>query len=920
MKKINANTIKKNFELQWHKSQDIPQWLWIMILMITVISIPMLMYGKYFFTGQALGDADYVQYFSSKKMWMNSLLNGEYVMWNPYLAAGVPQNLVAGRYPISTVLSIFPLEICCNLYYIVHWCIGSVFFYLYLKESGCSRQVSYIFMIIYETSIQINGLRKGHPTILAAVCLLPVVFYLIRKYENTSKNVWIYLNALFVGFIYTRNLQIVAYLLPIVCTYYVIVLIEKKKNFFEIILLAIKWLLIFCGTIAYSFIPYVKIISNYSEFGFSQTSYDTFASYSMSPIKLIQMIVPEFFGNHIQAFGPMYSSENDIEIYIGIFVLILAIYIVIKKISDRRVWLELLCALMALVYACIAHIPVISGIVYRIPIFGGFRCSARILFLFIFFMLSLSAKGVNCIVESDNYEGELQVILKISAIVSAIVIVAGIAMRCFDLNGLYPGEVFDITLGEACKRLVKPLFLCITIMVVSLLVKRNKKALILSILGITMFEILPYSLETNPSLYNQMSMSNNQVDLIGDKDYKVWDDTTAIDGGRIGIISQNRNALSEISSINAYIACNHPLLVKYLKNFGRDNQATPFNFTGLLTGSVESKALLAWQNDMLSMLGVRYIIDTEGFIKELNGNVIELGESEPLLCEDNIMASRVSDTIISGTIVADIERDSVYSISFSIPQEQLDKLNWIHCDLYGGANYDYADQEKELSLLEDNSFELQLSSTNVPDDVNRIDMRILCDGDLDQINIQNISIKKNNIEYIPAYKLIGNEGVDIYENENAKPLLYSVDDVEVVDEFDDIYNIDAFYNLDDVAYLVDSTDVEVSEVDNLSIIDRKCNVISAEITNESKTFLCYSQMYNPNWKLYVDGQEEPIKLVNGAIMGAYIPMGTHSVEFRYFDYNYIVGGVITFITVVIVTLICITYMKKDANKVKYDFF
>lgn len=56
-------------------------------------------------------------------------------------------------------------------------------------------------------------------------------------------------------------------------------------------------------------------------YGSSQTTYDTFRSYSLHPVKLIQMIYPEFFGEKYQAMGANYSSEMDIELYLGIFVL-----------------------------------------------------------------------------------------------------------------------------------------------------------------------------------------------------------------------------------------------------------------------------------------------------------------------------------------------------------------------------------------------------------------------------------------------------------------------------------------------------------------------------------------------------------------------------------------------------------------------
>ena len=71
----------------------------------------------------------------------------------------------------------------------------------------------------------------------------------------------------------------------------------------------------------------------------------------------------------------------------------------------------------------------------------------------------------------------------------------------------------------------------------------------------------------------------------------------------MSIISQNRNAIRKIASLNAYTAYNNPLLCKYLKNLGSQVTDIPFNYSGLLTGSLDNTNNVLIQNDLLSMTG-----------------------------------------------------------------------------------------------------------------------------------------------------------------------------------------------------------------------------------------------------------------------------------------------------------------------------
>ena len=82
----------------------------------------------------------------------------------------------------------------------------------------------------------------------------------------------------------------------------------------------------------------------------------------------------------------------------------------------------------------------------------------------------------------------------------------------------------------------------------------------------------------------------------------------------------------------------------------------------------------------------------------------------------------------------------------------------------------------------------------------------------------------------------------------------------------------------------------------VEIKEQTRNTVTASCVSTADTFLCFSQNYSPNWRVYVDGEQQTIHMVNGLIMGAQIPEGNHEIRFVYHEDSYLIGFCITFIT------------------------
>jgi hypothetical protein len=71
------------------------------------------------------------------------------------------------------------------------------------------------------------------------------------------------------------------------------------------------------------------------------------------------------------------------------------------------------------------------------------------------------------------------------------------------------------------------------------------------------------------------------------------------------------------------------------------------------------------------------------------------------------------------------------------------------------------------------------------------------------------------------------------------------------------------------------------------------DVLELTVQARKRGLLVLSEIYHPNWKATLDGQEIPVHRVNVALRGVVVPEGTHRLEFRYESGLYRAGLAIT---------------------------
>lgn len=883
--------------------------------------IPCVLYWEYYSKGLFLATGDGVQFFSARKLFSeNFLSNGNLLLWEKNLAAGVPIRSIANSDIVSIILGFLPMQEYVYAYYIIHLSFGAFFMYLYLRQIGCNSKVAIIIAIAYETSIHVAGLRKGHMGIITAILYLPVILFFIEKYLKTRCFSWLLASSILMALQFTSgHTQMVLYTDIFVFFYLVFGLLDRNDFSLKSILRIGIWILVYLCLIMFSLLPVIEIMRIYSENSISNNSFTNFCSWSIHFIKLAMMAFPEIFNSIVMPYGNMYSSEADIEIYLGTIILLILCWTIFTKRESHYSRFYLVSMGLAFAYSAIAHIPVLREFVYQIPLIGGFRCPARALYIYIFSSFVLTAIGLTHLENaSERIHFKVFLIKFLRKIVIIIVTAFFIAITYFVVNDYTLLQVQPyITYGK--KTFFMPIvtfLIVIVVLWISEFVGAKKymsnKVMYTSLLLLCLFstwnDVSKYTLLAPPNIPTESvySLNENAKNLKADlKDYKVWDATTSAHQPNY-LIANNKNIITEIPSINAYITYNNPRLYMFLN----DGNSVGLNASAALISSwsnVEKNVSL--QNDLLSMLGVKYILDTSNVITE-NNKITFFNDEIIILEKDEIIIPSNGTEIVAVSEPVQLKPNCYYRVVYQT-EKSSENVKMIYLDLYGGSKYDLPEINKSV-IADGQVHEALINSGDTSCATVETQLRFIAITD-EEIKIKNLQVYEiESIEIADVYNPYMKDGSTwIYENPNVREVLYVPEKIVILDSFDTLYKNPYGKQLDKINYL--ETDIGLTTINQdvqISSINFTSNQITANVIAEGDTFVNFSQCYYPGWEAYVDGEKTEVYMVNGLIQGIQVPAGEHEIQFKYDPTSFKIGSAITASTLIIIVL----YFIRDRRK------
>ncbi|MCX6150413.1 MAG: YfhO family protein [Ignavibacteriales bacterium] len=437
--KLNKETVLTKFDFDKlipPKYQTLAS-LGILLILFLIFFSPLYFGGKTFQSGDIVTSKSMVNYVEK---------HGDgYTLWNPYIFCGMPAHAISvgykwfnliyvGATTLRTALTgFFANDYTMWTFYLMLLALTS---FLFIKYKTGSNLISLFAAVAttFSTGL-IVFLFIGHVTKLTALCMYPLMFLMLFKFQNKIKllDVAILTVALQL-FVQGWHVQIIFYTLLSVGIYFLYYIIrsiatkEKElttqlfKSVGVFAVAAVIALLIQADnfTQIWNYTPYstrgTKSISELQTPDKKQSESDFYqyaTNWSFSPGEVLTFIIPSYYGFGNSTYkGPLTNNQEykvntyfgqmmfvDVAMYMGVIVFFLALFAVFTRWKDPFVqFLTILSVFALLVSFGRTFSPVFDLMFYYFPYFEKFRVPSMILVLVQLSLPMLAALGIQKIV------------------------------------------------------------------------------------------------------------------------------------------------------------------------------------------------------------------------------------------------------------------------------------------------------------------------------------------------------------------------------------------------------------------------------------------------------------------------------------------------------------------------------------------
>lgn len=358
----------------------------------------------------------------------NELKKGNLALWNPHLFSGAPflgGFQAALLYPLNFPYLIFPLGFAVNIGISLHVFLLGFFMYLWAQQRGLHPLAALLSgILIMFCGTHFLHIYAGHLPNLCAMTWVPLIFLALDGLMEKPSLGRILLGTFaFAMHILAGHPQYVYYTCITVLIYVTICTLctprpdtptqskdtnnkDHKITAFFSSILARKWsyiaiFIMFAAGAALSAVQILTGIDAAQESVRSGGVSFSFASmFSFPPENFLTLIAPYFFGDLINSpyWGRAYLWEMNI--FISINALILAIYALMK--GGRQTRCLAVVTLILVVLALGVHTPLFRILYDYFPGFNKFRGTSKFIFFASLFLVLLSGMGLDALLKSSE--------------------------------------------------------------------------------------------------------------------------------------------------------------------------------------------------------------------------------------------------------------------------------------------------------------------------------------------------------------------------------------------------------------------------------------------------------------------------------------------------------------------------------------
>ncbi|MNW40839.1 Bacterial membrane protein YfhO [compost metagenome] len=877
------------------------------LVFLIFLSVVLIVYRGTINNHTLLVGGDGITYYLSKYFLVNSLASGELPFWNPFVALGTPfladiQQTVFS--PFNILYFFFDTIIGFNIFHALQLTFAGFFMFLYINEIFKKRSIGIFIGFIFAFSSMIGGNRIEHTVIITTIIFFPLILFFLERFKNTGNDKYLIFSSIGMAIHFLSGFtQIVIYFDIVFFVYYIYVCRNLKFTLKMILVKLFKWLVPYFLLCAIQLIPTLQLMG---QSGRDKVSFEFFSVLAYDLRILLMMIFPYGYLDKFESFGAYASSGIDIEIYIGIIPFMFLIYAIIYHYKDN--FIKLISGIMigAFFFGMAPNIPLLSKFIYEIPIIGSFRVSSRILSVFLICGLILFGYTLSKL----NEKKEIQRLIKFSALFTIFIVSNMFVLEStfsqptipIEISNYYAwkGGVFFQVFMLCCVNLIGLSFLYIT---------NTKKYMHHAIIGIlclvTIADVGKYSLLRSTHSSDEVLSDHTPLQikkLIEDKDinyrfFALLNAPEQYNDSELKSAKFHRNLIPKAMFFNSYMT----FVDQKYKNYNID-ETKLYPFT---TNSLRSR------NDLISMMSIQYILDA--WDQKLDNSILTNEKGKQIFSESDISILNNESQLSVKSYPVKLEPNSAYKITIKMTLSESPQLFYV--DFYN-ETYDDPKQDGVFNNITAGTKEYStIIYTEESVSSKDVNFRLVSKSNSD---IQIIKVDIDKVKTIEAYNQVLNEdGIIVYENANAKPILYVPKHVQSVDSFELLYGTESTMRLDEFSYIQNlDHNMDLTKV-NTTITDiiKKNNSVSANVTSDKNTFINHSQLSYPGWKVYVDDKQVPIYNVNNLIQGAEVPAGNHHISFVYDPLDVKLGASISLLGVAL----CCYYLFYPSIRKRYNF-
>jgi hypothetical protein len=398
------------------------------------------MLWKVIFTPSMLFIRDVFNYtYPSTRLIQEMCRHGALPYWNPYLNYGQP--LLANPnllffYPYTLFIVIFPIDFAYPLFYVVHFALAGIGTFLLARRWGQSRPAAFFAGFVFAFSGPLLSLGNLYNHAACATWMPWALLATDRAVQGRTVRPWILLTLVFsLQFLAAEPFTLLATFG--LCLAYALYIRGKRRPLTSAANLRILTGFVLAGSLmvalcAVQFLPSAELLSH-SRRGAQGLRYGETSNWSLHPLLLMEMLVPDFYGPALTAptkWNAMVEDGNS-PYFISVFTGFVPLFFALAGWAlgqDRRRNFVAGSALLTLVLSFGHLTPAFSLVYLLVPLLTLVRFPVKLLVPVVMLVAILAGWGLDALrLESARWKARRNRTLYPLAILLACSLAIGVA-------------------------------------------------------------------------------------------------------------------------------------------------------------------------------------------------------------------------------------------------------------------------------------------------------------------------------------------------------------------------------------------------------------------------------------------------------------------------------------------------------------